>query len=411
MHTFALTLPQSLSAGDGFVIEYPDNFDSKMPLTCSITTHVCNVYPSRNLVSIILTGNLGGSISLALSGMNNPASESSSAASLMKLRAYKGGTAAFHYLPVIPAFDIVGSTSGTALTLAPQQASFFLNDYLNIVKLEATNLYAAAQVRAFYVIPPAEVQSWDSTFCNGSLVLPSASRDPYSLRLACSFLSGKKLLLELPPDTAYQAAYSTYSVEVTAKMLLSGSGATSGEFHMYGSRSATDSSSIFYVSVAKSTIAVSPQQVPLFGIASFNTLPYARRVAQTYSTSTFTLLLQPAPGATVTRVLIRASNGFQYPSTEALDDCKTYGAIVSSFSSCRLTRSNQATLLDLVPASFDSNPKIITASDRTLWFTNPLRPGSFYNLTVSIFDGPTLIEEQAVNISLVAGPFFAAPTL
>jgi hypothetical protein len=46
----------------------------------------------------------------------------------------------------------------------------------------------------------------------------------------------------------------------------------------------------------------------------------------------------------------------------------------------------------MVPAAFDSNPKIITASDLTQWFGNPSRPGTHYNITVSLYSGTTLLE-------------------
>ena len=74
-------------------------------------------------------------------------------------------------------------------------------------------------------------------------------------------------------------------------MLLVGSSTTSGDLFIYGSRSDSDSSSSFYISVASDTFSISPLPVPLFGIVSFNTLPYLKRIAQTSSTSTLTFLV------------------------------------------------------------------------------------------------------------------------
>jgi hypothetical protein len=290
-HTFSVTLPATLNSGDGLLITYPDNFNGVMPSSCSITTHICNVFPTKNMVSIILAGSVSaGSQSFAISGMSNPVSASSSVSSVLTLKAYRAGAAAYHFLPTVAAFDIVGLTSGTSLTLTISQASFFLNNYLNIVTMRATGLYVYSQIKTFFVLPPAQVQSWDTTFCNATLELPTASRSPYSLRLQCSF-DGTKILATVPSGTVYQAAYSGYALVIEAKMLLTGSSTTSSDFYVYGSTSASDSSSSFYVSVCKNTIPISPLQVPLFGIVSFNTLPFLTRVARTNSNSTLTLLV------------------------------------------------------------------------------------------------------------------------
>ena len=98
-------------------------------------------------------------------------------------------------------------------------------------------------------------------------------------------------------------------------MLLVGSSTTSGTLSIYGSRSNSDSSNSFYVSVASDTFSISPLPVPLFGIVSFNTLPFLQRIAQTSSTSTLTLLVQPSSTTVANHVIIRANNNFTYPST------------------------------------------------------------------------------------------------
>ena len=68
-----------------------------MASTCTVTTHTCNIFPTRNLVSIVLGGSISSSVSIVLTGMNNPNSASSSPSSKLKLSAYKDGTIVYNY--------------------------------------------------------------------------------------------------------------------------------------------------------------------------------------------------------------------------------------------------------------------------------------------------------------------------
>ena len=81
-----------------------------MSSSCTVSSHTCNIFPTRNIVSIVLGGSLSSTVSISISGMNNPNSASSSSLSKLKLSAYKDRTTVYNYLPTINNFDIVGSS-------------------------------------------------------------------------------------------------------------------------------------------------------------------------------------------------------------------------------------------------------------------------------------------------------------
>jgi len=71
---------------------------------------------------------------------------------------------------------------------------------------------------------------------------------------------------------------------------------------------------------------------------------------------------------------------------------------------CSLVRDHAHTYLTVIPdALYDNKVKTFTLTDSVYTFGAPIWPGDFYNMTVYIYSGSTLLEIQTVNLTRILG--------
>jgi hypothetical protein len=74
----------------------------------------------------------------------------------------------------------------------------------------ASQLYMSPFIKSFYFLPPSEVVSFDTTYCNGSISV--AAPNPLPLVLECVFLHDRLLELRLPEGTTFTAALAVLPI-------------------------------------------------------------------------------------------------------------------------------------------------------------------------------------------------------
>jgi hypothetical protein len=421
-HSFGLQLTSPVTTSDIIYILYPENYDNVMPSSCGISGgHTCYVFPTRNWVTIIPASTLSGSITLTLTNMNNGQYLQPSSLYL-KVTISRGGTTADIYNilhnPHTTLQRSPSSGSASSMTLTPTQTpNIFLRNYANTVTFTLTRIYTSAFIRAFYIIPPADVTSWEVDYCNATLSVPNAERQPYPMRFSCGVWNETMIRVLVTSDfDTFVTSWHDYNILVNVKftlidfptppILYQSTPITSGTFNAYGSKSASTSSSNFYISQCSSTIPISQHQVPIISHVTFNTKSFYERGATVSTPEIFYLLLKPTSSELVHRIVFSIPREFSYPGVSNHDNCKMIGRSELGLASCQQTRQNGQTQITIYPTPYDNSVKIIQlgSEDVANWFTAPALPGSFYNMTVEMYSASGgLLEKQTVNISAVLG--------
>lgn len=175
-------------------------------------------------------------------------------------------------------------------------------------------MYSDANVKAFYIVPPSDVVSWDSVYCNATLSIPTASRTPYPLRFSCGVFNSTLIQVLVTSDFAtFSSAWYDYSIVINAKftiadyptvpVLYTSQPITSGTFYAYSSVSAVSSLRNFYISECSTTIQISQHQVPIISYITFNTKSFYYRTATISSPEIFYLLLKPTSATLVSKIV------------------------------------------------------------------------------------------------------------
>ena len=270
-----------------------------MPSTCSVSNYICYVFPTRRWVVLLPTTTIAsGSTSLAITSMNNPyyAQPSSLYFKVTVARASAVGDVYYitqnAFTPVSYCLSSpVNSTSATVVTT--QTPNMYLRKYANTVIFTINNLFSDSRTRAIYIQAPADVTSWDPTYCNASITATTTSNLNYPLRFTCIVdpLTSNFLRLTLDSDMAtFTAGWGLMSIRVHARftiadfptpaVLYQTTPVTSGIFYFYSSVSATSSSNIYYMSQTSLTISIIQHQVPIISVVNFNTQSFSNRLAR-----------------------------------------------------------------------------------------------------------------------------------
>jgi len=314
----------------------------------------------------------------------------------------------------------------TAISVVPtQNPSMYLRNYANTVIFTISNLFSDSRIKAIYIQAPADVTSWDPTYCNASLT--ATANFNYPLRFTCIVDPLAPLFLRLTLDSdmkTYDPSWALLNIRVHAKFTLADfptpptlyvtTPVTSGSFFAYSSVNATSSSSIYYMSQCSLTIPISQNQVPIISVINFNTQSFADRVAKVNNKEVFYLLFKPLVNVNIGSVVFTIPSQFNYPGVFQFDNCLMIGRTTVGQPNCQLSRSQGQTLVTLVPNNYDNQVKIIQLGtvSQSNWFTAPSLPGDFYNMNVAIYSPTgTLIAKQTRNISPVYGQSFNIPSM
>jgi hypothetical protein len=102
------------------------------------------------------------------------------------------------------------SIATSMLITATQTANnIFMRNYMNTAIIELNRLYLSKFIKAFYIIAPANVTTWDMNYCNATLTVSSTLKTPYPYRLRCGVITSNTLQILVPNDfpifsTTYQ---------------------------------------------------------------------------------------------------------------------------------------------------------------------------------------------------------------
>jgi hypothetical protein len=278
-------------------------------------------------------------------------------------------------------------------------------------------MYSYSAIKAFYIVPPSDIVSWDGSYCNATMSNDLVSRTPYPLRFSCGVFNSTLIQVFVTDDFAtFNTLWYDYPIVINAKftiadyptppILYTSNPITSGLFNAYASVSATSSLRNFYISQTSTTIQISQYQMPIISHVTFNTKSFYYRTATISSPEIFYLLLKPTSVTLVTQIVFYIPREFDYPGVSNHDNCQIIGRSTLMINSCVQTRLNGQTLITVTPTNYDNSVKIIQLASVNMsdWFTAPSLPGSFYNMTVEMYSGSgVLLEKQTVNISSVMG--------
>lgn len=430
-HTFTFTITVALATTDAIYIVYPENFQGVMPLTCSVTSYTCVVFPTRRWVALFPTTAISvGLKTISIGSMNNPY-YSKPYSQYFKVTVARAGAIGDVYYIAQPAFDPVAysfasTSSATAMAVVPTQTpNMYLRNYANTVIFTIGNIFSDSRIKAIYIKAPADVTVWDPTYCNATI--NTTSNFNYPLRFICTVDPDTPNFLRLTLDEdmpTFNIAWGTMSIQLHAKFTLADFASTptlygtpsvtSGNFYVYSSVNATSSSDLYYMSQCSVTVSISPNQVPIISVINFNTQSFANRLAKVSNKEVFYLLLKPLVSATLGSIVFTIPSQFNYPGVFSLDNCLMIGRTTIAQPNCQLSRYQGQTLVTLTPTEYDNNVKIfqIGSVSQTNWFTAPSLPGDFYEMNVAVYaDSGTLVSKQTRSISPVYGDNFDIPSI
>lgn len=268
-----------------------------MPLNCSVSGYSCYVFPTRRWVVLLPSGTKAiGTLSLAITSMNNPyyAQPYSQYFKVTLVRASALGEVYFipqnAFTPV--SYSFVNLSNPTSVSVTPTQTpSMYLRNYANTVIFYINNLFSDSRMKAIYIKAPADVTSWDPTYCNASIT--ATSNFNYPLRFTCIVDPNTPNFLRLTLDSdmsTYDTNWGQMTIKVHAKFTLADfptaptlyqtSPVTSGSFYFYSSMNSTSSSNLYYMSQISLTISIIQHQVPIISVINFNTQSFANRLAR-----------------------------------------------------------------------------------------------------------------------------------
>jgi hypothetical protein len=377
-----------------------------MASTCTAGVHNCYVFPTRNWVTVITTAIVpAGSVTITLTGMNN-------GYYLSPLSLYFRVTVAYGVpgqLILINQNSLSAlqrnpqTNNPTALTIVPTQTpNLFLRNYMNTVVITISRIY-------------------ESQFCTAFYIITSALRSPYPYRLRCGTISASVLQILIPADfPAFDIGYQELDITVNAKFMLADFPAgtdilyvsppvTSGLFYAYGSTSIVDSTSIYYISQASTTITISQYKVPIIGQITFNTKSFLDRRGYTNDNVIYYMLLKPTTTVPITKMLFYLPREFGYPPVDNHDNCQMITRQVTNLATCLESRDAGQTVITIDTTGYDNGARIIQLANSNIskWFTAPAYPGDFYNMTIEMYDSAgDLLEKQTANLSDIWGQYF-----
>lgn len=227
------------------------------------------------------------------------------------------------------------------------QYSYFLRNYVNTVEVQITGLWRNADIKQFWITKPPNVEYFDHTYCNSSLIIPQADRLPYPLRLRCQAYTDK-ISIDLTSETVnipgYQAPYNGYPINLYLKafvridMMLP----TSGDFMAYGLVVPNGAFNLDKgVTQVQKSFTMKNYDLPDLSGLSFYTLSFYDRKARIGDKVELYMLLQPIQSPTVKKInslIFRIPDEFSYPSIQNLDDCQIIGNINTDVKQCKLDR-------------------------------------------------------------------------
>lgn len=268
-----------------------------MPSSCSVTNYDCYVFPTRRWLVLIPTTTINaGSITLSITSMNNPYYSQPFSLYFKVTVARASALGDVYYItqnaftPVSYSFQ--STVNATSVTVTPTQTpNMYLRNYANTVIFTINNLFSDSRIQAIYIKAPADVTSWDPTYCNASLT--TTANFNYPLRFTCIVdpLTPQYLRLTLDSDMAtYSLSWGLLNIRLHAKFTLADfpsavvlygtTPVTSGTFNFYSSVNSTSSSNFYYMSQTSLTISIIQHQVPVISVINFNTQSFANRLAR-----------------------------------------------------------------------------------------------------------------------------------
>jgi len=88
------------------------------------------------------------------------------------------------------------------------------------------------------------------------------------------------------------------------------------------------------------------------------------------------------------------------------------GKTTTTVTQCSLLRDHGHTYITVTPDTlYDNKVKIISLTDTVNLFGAPYWPGDFYNMTIYIYSGSTLLEKQTLNLTRILGYPFTLNTV
>lgn len=295
-HTFTLTLTAQITSDHAIYIVYPENFQGVMPDDCTSSGYNCFVFPTRRWVVLYPTGTISSGLkTINISPMNNPyyAQAASQHFLVTVARSFNGIAGDTYQIPQDPfipvSYSFQNYSQPTSLTIATTQTpNMYLRNYANTVIFTISNVFSDSRMKAIYIMAPADVTSWDPTYCNASIT--TTQNFAYPLRFTCAVDPNTPQYLRLTLDTdmpAFSNSWGLLNIRLHAKYTLANFSPTptlyvtqpltSGNFYAYSSVSATSSSSIYYMSQSSATVSISQNQVPIISVINFNTQSFSDR--------------------------------------------------------------------------------------------------------------------------------------
>lgn len=179
-------------------LNYPESYHDVMTHTCINPTGKCIVFPRQRRVVAIPSPPLPVS-SITLNNMTNGI-YLSPISSYINLTVLSASNIDFYNIPHQNLTTITNNYfngSSTRMTITPTQNPYiFLRNHMNIAIIQLYGLYTNPFIKAFYINAPLEVVTWDSNYCNASLL--SNNNDPYPTRLVCSAINQTSIAITIP---------------------------------------------------------------------------------------------------------------------------------------------------------------------------------------------------------------------
>lgn len=325
-----------------------------MPLTCTAGVHKCFVFPTRNWVTVVTNSAVpAGSVTVTLGGMNNGyyLSPTSLYFRLTVAHGAPGEVILINHNSLVTLQRNPLTNVATSMTITPTQTpNIFLRNYMNTVIIELNRLWESNFAKAFYIVAPADVTTWDKNYCNATLTVATTMRAPYPYRLRCGTILPNVLQVLIPSDfPPFDPSYQELSITVNAKFMIAdfppgtdilyvSPPITSGLFHAYGSASVVSSLWNYYISECFTTISISQHKVPVIGQATFNTKSFSDRRGQINDSVIYYMLLKPTTTVPVSKMKFYLPREFGYPAVGNHDNCKLITRQVTNLVSCIETR-------------------------------------------------------------------------
>ncbi|KRW99610.1 hypothetical protein PPERSA_03411 [Pseudocohnilembus persalinus] len=313
--------------------------------------------------------------------------------------------------------------------------TYWVRNFDNIMEFNILGLWYNNDVQSFGITRPGTAYfrtaqsdwstSYDGKYCNATLsTTPLGSGEPLPYRFSCRVQSNQYInIKKLRKSTEdldgwnYNISPQNYYLKIYVKLHIPENMASgnSGNFAIYAMKDTDFTTPSYYRSVAMGTVQIDVSAIdqPDLSIVDFNTLSFYDRKARLGDQIEYYMLLEPKTDPSdyiIDKLVFRLPEEYDYPALATIDNCKMIGKTSVDVTDCSLDRIDGQTFATMVPpaSSWDDHAvKIIriTFQQQADLFTAPSLPGDFYNISLSMWSGPTLVEKTYTNMTSVLGEY------